>query len=94
MSDVMDRILDEWDRRMAVRRKMLAHLGVDIDDAAAPLDPADIRATLCACTKCRGPETCEGWIAQNRPGMPAFCGARTAFENLAETAARSEATVA
>jgi len=94
MSDVMDRIEGAWGRRMAVRRRMLAHLGVDIEDMTVPLEPADIRATLCACTRCRRPEVCEGWIAQKRPGVPAFCGARTSFESLADTARSARARVA
>ena len=94
MSEVMDSILDGWDRRMAVRRGMLAHLGVDIADEAALLETADIRATLCACAHCQRPEVCAGWVAQNRAGLPAFCGARAAFENLAEASRQAQATVA
>jgi hypothetical protein len=90
----MDRILDDWGRRMAIRRRMLAHLGVDIEDMAAPLDTSDIRATLCACTQCRDPKVCEGWISQNRPGLPAFCGARTAFLNLVAAAESADGDVA
>lgn len=94
MSEILDKLADSWDQRMAVRRRMLTHLGIDIEDMTVCIDPADIRATLCACAHCRRPEVCEGWIAQDAPGLPAFCGARTSFQNLATAAERAQAGVA
>ncbi len=82
MSGLMQHISKDFEKRMTVRRGMLAHLGLAFtDEDAARLRP-DIRETLIACSCCANPDTCRGWVRQKRPGTPMFCRARDAFLRL------------
>jgi hypothetical protein len=79
---LMDHVREDFDRRMAVRRKMLTHLGIDVPEDRADHHRPALRATLLACAGCQNPAVCEFWIANARPGTPLFCGARPAFDDL------------
>ncbi len=84
MSGRLDHIVTEFERRLALRRRMLAHLQIDIpEDMATDLRP-QIHATLIACATCPNPDICEGWIDSNHPGTPMFCRARGSFMVLDE----------
>ena len=89
MSTLLQHISDDFHRRMTLRRRMLAHLDIEIpDDLVIALRP-DIKSTLSACRSCGNPDVCEGWIDQSRPGAPAFCRARDAFLRLDSAVAES-----
>lgn len=83
MSGLLQHLSDDFDRRIAVRRHMIAHLGIVLTDDDVAGNQADVRTTLLCCARCSNPEICEGWIRQNRAGTPMFCGARDAFLRLA-----------
>lgn len=81
---LLDHIREDFDRRMAVRRRMLQHLEIDVsEDRAEDMRPA-LRATLLACASCPNPAICEYWVGHGRPGTPLFCSARPAFETLSD----------
>lgn len=83
MSDLLNRMSEGFDRRMAARRHMLDHIGVSLTEEATLLAREDVRATLLACATCRDPELCECWVAQRQDGLPVFCRARDSFLRLA-----------
>jgi hypothetical protein len=87
---LLDHITDDFQRRLAVRRRMLGHLGLDFTDDEARCLRDDLRQTLLACARCGNPDICEGWVSQNRPGMPMFCRARDAFLRLEAASAAPE----
>jgi hypothetical protein len=82
MSGLLNSMSEDFSRRIAVRRGMMAHLGLCPTDGECLTHRAAIRETLIACTRCPNPEICEGWVAQNRPGTPMFCRARETFLRL------------
>lgn len=82
MSSLLQHIEKDFDRRMAVRRGMLAHLSLSFTDEQAEALRPEIRATLIACAACPNPEVCAGWVGHGHPGTPMFCRARDAFLRL------------
>jgi hypothetical protein len=82
MSGLLNSMSRDFSRRIAVRRGMMAHLGLHPSDSDCETHRTAIRDTLIACTRCPNPEVCEAWIAQNRPGTPMFCRARETFLRL------------
>jgi hypothetical protein len=82
VSGLLQHITADFDRRLAVRRAMFAHLSIDIPEDRAAEVQADLRETLLACARCTNPGIPAGWVAQGRDGMPLFCHAREAFLRL------------
>jgi hypothetical protein len=82
MSGLLNSMSNDFSRRIAVRRGMMAHLGLFPSDRDCETHRTAIRDTLIACTRCPNPEICEAWVAQNRPGTPMFCRAREPFLRL------------
>jgi hypothetical protein len=73
---------EDFSRRLRVRRKMMAHLGLCPTDAQCAEHRADLRETLLTCARCADPAVCEAWVAQDRPGTPMFCRSREMFLRL------------
>lgn len=93
MSGLLDHLREDFDRRMALRRRMLDHLGLRLsEDEAEALRP-HVRATLTACATCGNPEICEFWMAKKRAGLPVFCRARDAFLQLEAARALEDESV-
>ena len=82
MSGLLNALSRDFSRRIAVRRKMMGHLGLAPDDAQCLAHRDALRATLVACAHCPEPEVCAAWVAQGRPGTPMFCRARETFLRL------------
>ena len=82
MSPLLNCISKAFDRRMGLRRRMLAHLGLAPTQAEAPEMYDDLRATLLACSGCAHPDICEYWLDKAHDGSPLFCEARLAFARL------------
>ena len=82
MSDVLDRIVGKFDRRMALRRKALAHMEIFLSDEDTVSLRGELRATLLACQSCSDPAACTRWMARGTPGLPACCRALASFERL------------
>ena len=83
MAKTLESIADQMSHRFALRRRMLERMGVASDpDLAMRLQP-QIRASLAACAACRNSDICEGWLDQGGQGLPVFCHARMAFQDLA-----------
>lgn len=83
MSGPLQQIARNFDRRMRLRREMLAHLALDIpEDRAADLRH-ELRETLKACQSCILVEDCAAHLCNRIPGTPRFCIARTAFARIA-----------
>lgn len=82
MPGLLDHVRRDFDRRLAIRRKMMAHLGVSIAEADAEAHRADLRTTLLSCASCPNPAVCEAWIEGRQDGVPMFCSARSAFLRL------------
>ncbi|MFN3146771.1 MAG: DUF6455 family protein [Paracoccaceae bacterium] len=82
MSDILDRIAGKFDRRMALRRKALAHMEVFLSDDDAVSLRGDLRATILACQSCSEPAACTRWMDRGAPGLPACCRALASFERL------------
>ena len=82
MSGLLNSMSEDFSRRVALRRRMMGHLGLFPNDADCNRHRAEIRNTLIACSRCADPDICEAWIAQGRPGTPVFCRAREAFLRL------------
>lgn len=93
MGELTERLLDGHDRRMDLRRRMMAHLGLDPSEEEAPALFAPLRQTLLICTRCTNPDACAAWLALGHPGAPVFCRARGAFEALAEATPRARPAV-
>lgn len=82
MSDLLKSMSREFDARMALRRKMLAHLEIDLSEAATLANQDDVRATMIGCSCCRANEECQLWLLWRRPGTPDPCVASDAFLRL------------
>ncbi len=82
MSNLLEHVSYDFDRRMTARRGMMAHLGLCPDEAEALEVREELRATLLACGRCDGPGRCLAWQKTARPGMPPACCAREAFARL------------
>ena len=92
MSVSLNTLSERFEWRLSVRRRMLEHLGIDIEDRTAGFDDKDVRATLMSCISCDNPEVCEGWLRRGDRGMPMFCRARDAFHHLAAAQTAAEKT--
>lgn len=79
MSGELDYIAEGLSERLKLRRRMLAHLGLQIDETVAGRLEQDVRETIMACGQCPQPEICRGWMDGDNRGMPMFCRARSAF---------------
>ena len=82
MSGPLDSFRADFERRLANRRAMFAHLGIDVPDDGLARHMEDLRGTLLACTRCGHLGICEGWLAQGWPGVPMFCSKRDAWQRL------------
>jgi hypothetical protein len=82
MSGLLDSMSEDFTRRIAIRRRMMAHLGLFPTDRDCTTLRPELRETLIACARCPNPDVCDGWIDQNRPGTPVFCRARETFLRL------------
>jgi hypothetical protein len=71
-----------FNRRLALRRRMLAHLHLDPSEEDAPRLVEDLRDTLLGCMRCSDPEACARWIDANCPRTPPYCRAQGAFLRL------------
>lgn len=99
MSGLLAHITEGFDRRMALRRRMIAHLalvprdltgggGTGVETAAVQLA---LRDTLRACSACRDPAACQSWLDHGQSGLPLFCPGRGAFVNLSAAVSREAA---
>ncbi|MDJ1006850.1 MAG: DUF6455 family protein [Paracoccaceae bacterium] len=88
MSEVLARVAAGFDRRMALRRRMLSHLDVDLAAEEAPVFYDELRQTLLGYGGCTCCAECDGWLTLERPGVPAFCLAREAFLTISEASTR------
>lgn len=82
MSTLLQHVTFDFDRRMAARRGMMAHLGIAPTEDEAPELVAEIRATLLKCGQCGSPGRCLEWQKSACAGMPPLCSAREAFARL------------
>lgn len=82
MSTLLKHITDDFDHRMALRRRMLTHLDISFTDDDAQTLRSDIRETLLACSNCPNPHLCESWLDDKTPGLPMFCKGREALQRL------------
>jgi hypothetical protein len=80
----------DFSHRIAVRRGMMAHLGIFPSDSDCTTHREALRTTLRACTRCPNPDVCESWVACDRPGLPLFCRARETFLHLEHALAPPE----
>ena len=87
MSGLLNSMSEDFSHRIAVRRGMMAHLGLFPTDCDCQTHRTAIRDTLIACARCPNPDICAAWVAQNRPGTPMFCRARETFLRLEATLA-------
>ena len=83
MSGKLAYIAEGLSRRLELRRRMLAHLGLTIEEAMTDRIGEDLRETVMACGQCPQPGLCRGWLDGNNRGMPMFCRARSAFLRIA-----------
>jgi hypothetical protein len=91
MTQVLKALTDDFDARMQMRRRMMAHLGIENrPDLAEQLRPF-LRITLTACNRCADPDVCATWVDNGSPGTPKFCRGRLSFEALAEATAKASA---
>lgn len=79
---MLTNISEDFSRRMALRRKMMAHFGIHLTEDHAPHLKDDVRESVLACGACRCPELCEFWMAKGREGAPDGCRARYALMRL------------
>lgn len=82
MSGLLNSMSEDFSRRIELRRRMMAHLGLFPTDGECTALRSEIRESLICCARCPNPDICDGWIAQNRPGTPMFCRARETFLRL------------
>ena len=82
MAGLLKDVSRDYDERMALRRRMLAHLDIELSEEATLEHRVDLRATLVGCAHCRGKEECELWLKWCRPGVPDTCLAGDAFLRL------------
>jgi hypothetical protein len=82
VSTLLEHVAFDFDRRMAARRGMMAHLGIAPTEAEAPELIREIRETLLTCGRCDAPGRCLEWQKTARAGMPPQCSAREAFARL------------
>ena len=95
MSELLKGLSREFDDRMALRRRMLDHLGIDLSDETALAYREDLRATMVGCSCCREKDDCALWLVWRRPGTPDRCIASDAFLRLqAVSAVQAEARAA
>jgi hypothetical protein len=90
MSGLLDSVSKDFSHRIAVRRGMMAHLGIFPSDSDCRTHRAALRTTLVACTRCPNPALCESWVARHQPGLPLFCHARETFLHLEQALAPPE----
>lgn len=86
----IQRLAAGFERRMAVRRQMLDHLGIDLTADAAPAFQDELRQTLLACASCRRDAQCECWVRNGNPGVPEFCAAHEAYLTLSTVRRREK----
>ena len=82
MSTLLRHVTFDFDRRMAARRGMMAHLNIAPTEGEARELVEEIRATLLTCGRCGAPGRCLEWQKTAHAGMPPLCGAREAFARL------------
>lgn len=79
VSTALNRAAREYSRRLAIRRRMLDHLGLAFSEAATTACFDDLRETVLSCAHCADPGMCETWLDQGHRGVPEFCTGRSAF---------------
>ena len=92
MANLLSHMTTDFNRRLKLRRKMLARLGIvprqDIGTTIMEIS----RDTLRACTECRATEACEVWFDGGAHGEPCFCTGQEAFCRLADALDPDRAT--
>ena len=80
------RMGDQFDDRMALRRKVMEALGIALPRRVDGVAQELIRETLTACVTCDRLDDCKAWLGTVEPGAeaPAFCANRERFEALRE----------
>lgn len=89
MSKLLKGLSEDFDARMALRRKMLTHLDIHLSEAATVANRDDVRATLVGCSCCTSCNDCQLWLLWRRPSTPDACIAADAFLRL-QAAAEAE----
>lgn len=82
MSKLLKGLSEEFDARMALRRRMIAHLDIRLSEAATIQNRDDVRATLVGCSCCTACDDCQLWLLWRRAGTPDACVAADAFLRL------------
>jgi hypothetical protein len=82
VSTLLKHIEDDFRQRMTMRRRMFAHLGIELSDTQADAMFEDNRETLLACARCANAESCARWIEGACAGAPMFCKARAPLMRL------------
>lgn len=85
MSTRLNNVAEDLSRRLAVRRRMLDHLGLTFTESATARCYEDLRETVLSCAHCTDPSICEAWLEQGHSGPPEFCTGRSAFLALRAT---------
>jgi hypothetical protein len=83
VSTLLGHVEADFSRRIAIRRRMFAHLGVDLNADRAEEFQDQNRETLLACARCAHSDPCERWLDAGCAGVPMFCKARAEFMELA-----------
>ena len=78
----LHKIAEGHTRRMALRRRMLDHVGIILTEEMADPLRDEIRDSVMACVGCKNADVCEGYLDRDYTGLPMFCSARYAFQNL------------
>lgn len=80
MTEVLKVLTDYFDKRMALRRRMMEHMGITRrPELAEDLRPF-LRQTRTACNRCNDPDECQTWLDSGAYGPPKFCRGRLSFE--------------
>ena len=89
MVRMLARVSDGFSRRMALHRRMVDNIGLDLTEAEARRNREDYRAALCACARCTKADACAAWLDQGHPDLPLFCPGRSALLRLAAIRAKA-----
>ena len=84
-TSLFETTIGAFEKRMALRRKMLNVTGVTLPKRRIPKDVEDkIRDTIINCYECKSGETCASWLATADDGVPppAFCPNRDTILRL------------
>lgn len=93
MSARLNILAEEYSHRLALRSRMMEHLGLCFTEQSTAECYDDLRETLLSCVYCADPSTCEKWLDQSHRGVPEFCSGRSAFMALKAALEASQAEV-